>query len=85
MCLLHPYSLQSVVYPTQPGRDPATRAARTQAEADVRSAGRTADAADVQHGERRARDRQPKEHHGHPRRNADREQGDAETVWQDRH
>ena len=68
-----------------PGRDPATRPTHTKTKTDVRSPDRAADAADVQHGERRARHRQPAEHHGHRRRHADREQGDEETVRQDRH
>lgn len=67
------------------GRDPAARAAHAEAEAHVRGADRAAHAADVQHGERRARDGQPAQHDGDRRRDAGREQGDAPPVREDRH
>ena len=56
-----------------------------EAEADVRVTARTADAADVQHGVRGARDREPAEYDGDRRCDAAREQGTAQTIRQDRH
>jgi len=66
-------------------RDTAACTEDAEAEEDVRVADGTAHAADVQHGVRGTRHRQSTEHHGDCRRDAGREQGDAEAVWEDRH
>lgn len=56
--------------PAPPERDPGACTAHAEAEADVRVAARAADAANVQHGVRRACDREPAEHDGDGRRYA---------------
>ena len=64
-------------------RDSGARPAHAEAEAAVREPARAADAADVQHGVRRARDGEPAEHDGDRRCDEAGEQGAEEAVRKD--